>query len=263
MDVPILMYHQISATPVPGYAQYSQSTAQFARQMRWLAVRGYTTLSLDSLLRCRRGAESWPRRPVAITIDDGYTDAVRAALEVLPKHGFTATVFLVTGALGGRSRWDEGVDLPVAGWELVRELRQAGIHCGSHTVTHPRLTQLDADACRRELEEAKRDIEDRLGEPVRHLSYPFGAINPEVRRLAAAAGYETGCAVTVGLSTDDDDPLMLHRVRIVGTDRFADFVCRLRTGRAVADAARRGLRRLLGGSSAKRQSPPDNLDGSC
>jgi peptidoglycan/xylan/chitin deacetylase (PgdA/CDA1 family) len=240
------MYHQISATPVPAYAQYSQSTLQFARQMRWLAARRYTTLSLDSLLRCRRGAETWPRRPVVITIDDGYADAVRAALEVLPKHGFTATVFLVTGAVGDRNRWDPGVDLAIAGWELLRELRQAGIQCGAHTVTHRRLTQLDAEAGRRELEDAKRSIEDHLGEQVRHLSYPFGAVNPEVRRLAAAAGYETGCADTIGLSTDDDDPLMLHRVRILGTDRFADFVCRLRTGRAVSDAARRGLRRLLG-----------------
>jgi peptidoglycan/xylan/chitin deacetylase (PgdA/CDA1 family) len=240
------MYHQISETPLPAYAKYSQSLAQFARQMRWLAARGYTTLSLDSLLRCRLGAESWPRRPVAITIDDGYDDAVRAALEVLPKHGFTATVFVVTGAVGGRSGWDAGVELPVAGWDLLRELGQSGIQCGSHTVTHRRLTELDADACRRELEDAKRGIEDRLGVTVRHLSYPFGAVSPEVRRLAEAAGYQTGCAVTIGLSTDDDDPLMLRRVRILGTDRFADFVFRLRSGRTVADAARRKLGRIIG-----------------
>ena len=250
MDVPILMYHQISETPAPAYAQYSQSTAQFARPMKWLAGRGYTTLSFDSLLRCRRGTESWPRRPVAITIDDGYADAVRAALDVLPRYGFTATVFLVTGAIGGHSGWDGGVELPVAGWDLIRKLRDAGISCGSHTVTHRRLTELDADACRQELEDARHCIEDRLGEPIRHLSYPYGAVDPEVRQLAAAAGYETGCAVTIGLSTDDDDPLMLHRVRILGPDSFADFVCRLRTGRTLADAARRGLRRIIRGPSS-------------
>lgn len=94
---------------------------------------------------------------------------------------------------------------------------------------------------------AFQNSDSRLREAChRHGQVLREPIDLEVRRLAAAAGYETGCAVTVGLSTDDDDPLMLHRVRILGTDRFADFVCRLRTGRAVADATRRGLRRILG-----------------
>ncbi len=246
MNVPILMYHQVTATPSPGFARYSVAPAQFAWHMRWLWLRGFTTLSLDDLMRCRAGQRAWPRRPVVITIDDGYDAAVRAALDVLPRFGFTATVFLVAGAIGQVSNWDAGVALPVAGWSAVREMAAAGFTCGSHTVTHPRLADLSPDACAHELRDARRRLEDGLGAPVRHLAYPFGSVNETVRRLAEDAGYRTACAVTRGLSTDADDPLLLQRVHILGHDSFVDFVCRLRTAGPLGEMVAARLRRMAG-----------------
>ena len=48
-----------------------------------------------------------------------------------------------------------------------------------------------AAAIRRELVEARRSIEERVGRPVVHLCYPWHAAGPTARRLAAEAGYET------------------------------------------------------------------------
>jgi peptidoglycan/xylan/chitin deacetylase (PgdA/CDA1 family) len=254
MKVPILTYHEITSAPTASFARYTVSRAQFARQMRWLSWRGYTTLTLDELLLCRSGQRTWPARPVVITIDDGYADAVRAALAVLPRFGFTAAVFLVTGAIGGRSRWDPGVDLPIVDWGGVRELRDAGFTCGSHTVTHPRLAGISLASCASELRDARRQLEDGLGAAVHHFSYPYGSVNGAVRELAAEAGYISACSVSIGLSTDGDDPLMLQRVRVEGADTFADFVCRLRTARPLGETIRARLRRLAAG---RPQSPVD------
>lgn len=251
MNVPILMYHQVTATPPSGFARYSVAPAQFLWHMRWLWLRGFTTLSLDDLMICRAGQRPWPPRPVIITIDDGYDAAVRAALDVLPRFGFTATAFLVAGVIGRVSTWDAGVAVPVASWSAAREMAAAGFTCGSHTVTHPRLVDLSPDACRHELRDARRRLEDGLGAPVRHLAYPFGSVNETVRRLAAEAGYTTACTVTRGLSTDADDPLLLQRVHILGHDSFLDFVCRLRTARPLGEMVTARLRRMAG----KRAAP--------
>jgi len=66
---------------------------------------------------------------------------------------------------------------------------------------------------------------------VTHLSYPFGSFTPQVRALAAEAGYTTACSVQNGLSPSSDDRLALHRLSIGGNDTFTDFKCRVITGR--------------------------------
>lgn len=245
MKVPILMYHQITVTPPRGYTRYAVTPSQFARQMRWLSLRGCSTLSLDTLLRCRAGDLPWPRRPVVITIDDGYAEAARHAMEVLPRFGFTAIVFLVAGAMGGRSTWVQGVAMPVMRWETSREMMKAGFSCGSHSVTHPRLATLSPAACARELRESRQRLEDGLGATVTDFAYPYGSVDETVRQLAAEAGYSTACGITLKLSTDRDDPLRLPRVPVMGDESLADFACRLRTARPVGVMLKAGLRRLL------------------
>lgn len=245
MKVPILMYHQITARPLPGYTRYAVTPSQFARQMRWLSLRGCTTVSLDTLLRCRAGGIPWPCRPIVITIDDGYAEAARHAMEVLPKFGFTATVFLVAGAMGGGSTWVQGVSIPVMRWETAREMMKAGFSCGSHSVTHARLATLSPTACTRELRDSRQRLEDGLGAAVTDFAYPYGSVNDTVRQLAAEEGYSNACGITLELSADGDDPLRLPRVPVMGDDSLADFACRLRTARPVGAMLRVGLRGLL------------------
>jgi hypothetical protein len=48
-----------------------------------------------------------------------------------------------------------------------------------------------AAAIQRELADARRAIEERVGRPVVHLCYPWHAAGATARRLAAEAGYET------------------------------------------------------------------------
>lgn len=232
------MYHQITASPPRAYTRYTVTPRQFDRQMSWLRLRGYQSLSLDALQRCRSGLEQWPPKPIVITFDDGYEEAARYALDVMPKYGFTATMFLVAGAIGQTSGWDQGVSMPLVGWDAVRGMVRAGFTIGSHSLTHANLTALEPKACARELRESRARLEDRLGSPVVHVAYPYGAVNQVVRDIAAEAGYVSGCTATLDLATATDDALLLPRVLVVSSDSMADFICRLRTARTVGVMAR-------------------------
>jgi peptidoglycan/xylan/chitin deacetylase (PgdA/CDA1 family) len=250
--VPVLMYHQITPRPHPAMLKYSVTPAKFRMQMAWLAWAGYRPVTLDAVLTARTGRGSLPRQPVVITFDDGFQDSWNFAVPVLQSRGFSAIFFLVAGLIGARSTWllsEKGVEFPLLDWTAARGLEAAGLECGAHSMTHPRLAALDSAACRRELHDSRLRLEDRLGRPVIHLAYPFGSYDPRVRAAARETGYETACSVRIGLSPANDDPLALHRVPVLGTDSLADFVARLRTAKTVRDVAlsvvRRARRRLI------------------
>ena len=244
VSVPVLMYHEIAPSPHPAFRRYTVSVREFTRQMRWLATFGYRTIDMDTLVRARRGQGSLPKRPVVITFDDGFQGCVEHAVPVLRAHRFTAVFYLVAGLMGETSRWlrsDLGMELPLMSRDTARALAAAGFQVGAHTVTHPRLAELDASRCRTELVDARRCLEDELSRPVVHLAYPYGSFDRAVQAMAADAGYVTACSTRAGLSGPDDDLLALRRVTVYGHDSLIDFASRLRTGAAIRERVGRAL----------------------
>jgi peptidoglycan/xylan/chitin deacetylase (PgdA/CDA1 family) len=243
--VPILMYHQVTRHPHPAFGKYTVTLTAFRRQMAWLARSRYETIGFDALFAARERGTPLPRRAVVLTFDDGFSECVEHAAPILREHGFTATFFLVAGLVGETSRWlvDEiGAEFPLAGWDDARALVSMGFACGAHSLTHPRLTSLDGEACRRELVEARRTLETELRCEVRYLAYPFGAHDARVRALARDAGYFAACSTDVGVSTGEDDRFALVRVPVTSGDTLPDFLWRLRNGESLRAALRRRLR---------------------
>jgi peptidoglycan/xylan/chitin deacetylase (PgdA/CDA1 family) len=232
------MYHQVTPRLSPAFRKYIVTPKAFAAQMRWLALTGYVPINLDTLLDYRSGRCSLPSRPIIITFDDGFQDSVEYAVPILQAQGFTAVFYLVAGLVGKASRWivpERGIEFSLMDWTAACQLEAAGFQCGSHTMNHPRLADLSPLACRDELLQSRRLLEDRLGHEVRHLAYPFGSFNDSVRALAAETGYHSACSVNVGLSPPDDDLLALHRVPVNGQDSLPDFVCRLYTAQRLSE----------------------------
>jgi peptidoglycan/xylan/chitin deacetylase (PgdA/CDA1 family) len=241
--VPILMYHEVTPAPLPPFRKYSVTPAELDAQLAWLRAEGYTSVDLDTVRAAWRGEGTLPPRAVAITFDDGLRDCVEHAVPALVRHGFTATFFVVAGLVGATSRWllaERGFELPMATWSALRAATSAGMRCEAHSMTHPRLATLDASACRDELARGRAVLEDALGQPVRHLAYPFGSYSAAVRDLARDAGYYSACTVREGLATPADDLLALPRVPVLGTEGMDEFARRVRTGASIG-----GVRRLV------------------
>ena len=245
--IPILMYHQIAPDPHPAYRPYTVSRVSFTAHMRWLASTGHTAISLDQLLAARKGRGALPRKPVVITFDDGYMDCVRYAIPVLRHHGFTATFYIVAGLAGRASAWlarDLGIEFPLIDWDTARCLASEGFSCGSHSMTHARLTDIDADARLVELAASRRLLEEHLGRDVRHLAYPFGASDAPLRRLVEQTGYLSACSTNPGLSGPEEDPFELSRIDITGHDSLLAFPFRVRTGLTARAYVKQTLLRL-------------------
>jgi len=240
--VPILAYHEISPTPHPSYRKFTVTPDQFTRQVKWLARRGYRTISLDDLLEHRAGRRPLPPKPFIITFDDGCKSAAEHAAAILPKYGFSAIFYLVPAVIGSATTWARHRRyLPVIDWNMARQLLSLGFACGSHTLNHRRLAHVPPSECREELERSRAVLQDGLGSDVVHLSYPHGSFNADVRRMAEEAGYQTACTVEHALSTTVDDLLALPRVRPSGDESFGNFTLRVRTGKPLQELLPRSI----------------------
>jgi peptidoglycan/xylan/chitin deacetylase (PgdA/CDA1 family) len=94
----------------------------------------------------------------------------------------------------------------------LRELRDAGHVIGSHSMSHPLLPQLDADALEAELVESRKLLERWLRTPVRGFSYPNGDQDDRVRAAVAHAQCTYACTTRTGRNDRHADPLRLSRI---------------------------------------------------
>lgn len=209
--VPVVTYHALGEGPAPLWTPLSRFEAELAA----FARAGYRAVPLGEVVDRLRYGEAPPERAVAITFDDGYRSVVTEALPRLADRGWTATVFLVSGACGGTSRWP-GQPASVAearllDWEEATALTEAGWELGSHGVTHAPLTRLSDAAVEEEIAGSIGAIGERTGAVARLLAYPYGAVDDRVRALAAA--HVDGAAGTrPGLVRAASDLLNMERI---------------------------------------------------
>ncbi len=103
----VVMYHGVTAEPLPVFNWCQLAAAEFARQAALLAQE-YTALPLSEAIdRLQRGAPL-PERAVCLTFDDGFRNVLTTAYPILARYQLPATVFLVTGAMStGQPAWTE------------------------------------------------------------------------------------------------------------------------------------------------------------
>jgi peptidoglycan/xylan/chitin deacetylase (PgdA/CDA1 family) len=209
---PILTYHKLG--PRPGRVRLKGlyvSSALFARQLRELHTAGFTNGSLAICTGPKVG------RQVVITFDDGYVNVLRHGLEALAAARLKAIQFLPANLLGRHNEWDvplgEAAE-PIMDASQVREWLAAGNDIGSHTLTHPYLTQLTIDQAREEISASRKKLEDLFGRTIEHFCYPYGDWNEKVQGLAQEAGYKTASTTDPGVNTASDSPFALKRFTV-------------------------------------------------
>ena len=165
--LPVLMYHKIGRRPRNAKLRSLYLSPQsFARQLDGLAAVGYASATLDEPRPVPGDAAM--QKKIVLTFDDGYANVLKHALGPMARHNFKAMQFLVAGRLGGSNEWDvAGGEVPEALMDAaqVRAWLAAGHAIGSHTLTHPHLSQIALAAQREEIFSSKKKLEDLFGVP--------------------------------------------------------------------------------------------------
>jgi peptidoglycan/xylan/chitin deacetylase (PgdA/CDA1 family) len=98
--------------------------------------------------------------------------------------------------------------------EVGRLVMDGLITIGAHTVTHPVLPELEADARNREIIESKRACETLIKAPVAGFAYPYGALDAKSCAAVMAAGFGFACSVRHGPTVATSDVFALPRIRV-------------------------------------------------
>lgn len=229
----ILMYHMVVVSRSAAERRFAVSPRRFGAHMLALQAKGYQFVSLAQIQRHLCGEHKLPERAVAITLDDGFANNYTEAFPILMRYEIPATVFLTVNSLGGENDWmrERGYpSRPMLDWEQISEMQNAGICFGSHTLSHPRLSTLDRQEARSEIQGARQVLEEKLGTAVEHFAYPYGDWNDETVELVHEAGHSLACSTRSGFNRCNVDPLLLRRIEVYGTDPTWKLLQKLRFG---------------------------------
>jgi peptidoglycan/xylan/chitin deacetylase (PgdA/CDA1 family)/glycosyltransferase involved in cell wall biosynthesis len=228
----VLMYHHVGPLRPNIISSLTVSPEQFERQLRWLKKRGYVGIKPADWLGWVRKGTSLPKKPVLITFDDAYEDTANFALPLLRKYGFGGVVFVVTRRIGKTNTWDEergAGTLKIMSAEKIRHWAQDGIEFGGHTLTHPDLTSLSHEECKKEIAVCKEDLSKLLGTEVVSFAYPFGEHDADARRIAREH-YDIVFSTDEGINYLQTDLSRLRRTYIGPNHSIFEFALLVRWG---------------------------------
>lgn len=227
----VLCYHTVSAR---WPAEFAVTPQRLTDQLQSLVDRGYRGVTFS-----QAALGEVAGKVVAITFDDGYGSVVKLAEPILEHFEMPGTVFVPTDFVGngplswsGVDRWigtEHEHELEPMTWEQVRLLSGAGWEVGSHTKSHPRLTELSDSELAEELAGSRMACEQMLGVDCHSLAFPYGDHDARVIAAAERAGYNAAATVLAGIAVHS--PLRWPRIAVLHLDGVRLF--RLKTSRMV------------------------------
>jgi len=232
MRLPVLAYHHVGDSRPGTYRDLSVPPDLFERHIKWLRRMGYRSISPADWVRWCRDGTGLPPKPVLLTFDDAFADITKYALPMLQHYGFGATVFVVTGYIGGTNAWDKARGSaihPLMTSEQLRFWANQGIEFGAHSRTHPDLAAVSTQAAEDELLRSRDELAALLERKITAFAYPYGRYNEAVTDFARKV-FELAFTTEQGLNNLNTDLVRLKRSCIGPQDSVVDLEFLLRWG---------------------------------
>ena len=149
-------------------------------------------------------------------------------------------------------------------WEEIHAMHQAGVAFGSHTLTHPVVSQLTLQELEQELGASKCLLEKKLRIPVLDFAFPFGKASdcsPPALEMLSRCGYRSAVTTVSGVNTPQVNPFELRRLQVGSDGSLARFAFDLGRAFLRADEARALNVSLTGSADAQQAYGPAGIGG--
>jgi peptidoglycan/xylan/chitin deacetylase (PgdA/CDA1 family) len=165
----------------------------------------------------REGRDDRGKIPCLITFDDGFLSNARAAQTVLDPYHIKALFFVCPSLIRLKKEEEKAAiqkfifdgqpptstNLQLMSWQDLEALLSTGHTIGSHTLTHRRLTLLDVEERKKEINQSAEILENTLKVRGDWFAWPFGTI-PSIdfdSYEIIAERYKYCCSGVRGLNT--------------------------------------------------------------
>ncbi|MEQ8517561.1 MAG: polysaccharide deacetylase family protein [Cytophagales bacterium] len=210
----ILMFHgvyKIEHESIPESYHFGMSESEFIKVLSWIKAESLSIISLKEVLEGKKG--------IHLSFDDGYSNNFHNVLPILEDFNFCASIFISSQHLRTEKQEGELLDLfknyvqqidsnmpglddfILDNWtglnqkELQALFDSSLIEIGSHTHSHPYLSQLDKKGQEIEIEKGQTILKEILGESPKYFSYPFGDYNSSSIEIVNSMGFDCALAV--------------------------------------------------------------------
>ncbi|HKR77728.1 MAG TPA: polysaccharide deacetylase family protein [Rhodanobacter sp.] len=209
--LPILRHEGVRATFFVATGFIDQPSLPWWDEIAWM-VRTSRQPRLD--------LRPWLDSPVEMDEPDREC-TVRTLLRVyktLPGERLGAYLDAVGAATGSGRADPSRLDHTWMTWNMLREMRDAGMTIGGHTVSHPVLANMNTAQQRDEILQCGKRLAEELGQPMDCFSYPVGypaSFDKRTREVLAEAGVRWAFSYYGGCRHFDDwDPYDIRRVAV-------------------------------------------------
>jgi biofilm PGA synthesis lipoprotein PgaB len=183
----ILQYHHVSAE-MPAIT--SISPTGFLEHLTYLEQQGFLVTPLDQVISALSAKKPLPDKTVVITFDDAYLNIYQTAWPMIAAKGWSFSLFVSTELVGSNPAL-------YMDWDQVRELHDAGVLIGNHTMHHTHLLRKQAGETdeqwlarvRGEITGAQDTLESKLGQVKKIFAYPYGEYSDQVKQQVKALDY--------------------------------------------------------------------------
>lgn len=222
INIPILCYHNFNPT-VPG--SMNMHPQKLEAQLKWLKENGFTVIPLKEAVEYLQGKRaSLPAKPVVITADDGWKSVYTYMLPLVKKYSIPVTLFIYPQTIS------QGKNAMT--WDELKELQGTGLFdIQGHTYWHPnfkqekkKLSPSDYEKfVKVQLVKSKKILEDKLGNQVTLLAWPFGIYDNYLEQEAANAGYVMAFSIDARTANRSYKPMAQPRFMIIEGQSMKTF----------------------------------------
>src|SRR5258708_2586746 len=168
--VPTLFYHHIQdldQAKAAGHAQFTVGPQFFRKQMQYLKDRQYNVISMQSLIDFFDHGAKLAKKPILITVDDGYDDFANYAVPILREFHYPSTLFTPTGLIQNPGYLT---------WSKLNEFGHDGsVLVANHTWSHHNM-QASTAVVEHEITTAEKQLKDHGFDAPKVFAYPYGLV---------------------------------------------------------------------------------------
>ena len=190
VKIPILLYHDfVTVVPDsdPDNFNYINTPQSFEENIKVLLENGYTIISFQELDDANNGKAELPKKPILISMDDGYYSNYEYIFPILKKYNVKASIFIVTDKIGKEIDGKKYLS-----WEECIEMQNSGlVEIFGHSKRHVFYNKLSVRTTRDDVIESYKIIEEKLGnKKLKVFAYPYGAYTKETVRTLKLNGID-------------------------------------------------------------------------
>lgn len=225
----VLMYHHLLKKHELGRFTNVSTTmtdVQFANEMQYLKSKNYETVSIYELQQFMRNEITLPAYSIVLTFDDGLLSTREYAYQILKKHGFRATQFLITyrNEHSFAEQAFDYTDLQAISKQDMEYMRDVFTY-ESHTYNLHDMIGRTGKMLLTPYSEVVQDLKRSLAiiPDAKAFAYPFGQYNNNTIYAVKEAGFTMAFSTKPGYNNPYDDLYQIKRLYSDQKTTFAQY----------------------------------------